>query len=224
MIAERIEILGKSIHLLIEDPSAKTVFLLGYDDEVGIYNRIKQKANPPFNLILITGIDWNNELSPWKHDPIFKGDKGYLGQGDAFLEELTQDIYPIIQKRYQLNPESIALCGYSLAGLFALYAGFKSELFNALLCVSPSFWFTGITEFVATSTLPKNVGYVDLSLGDKEPLTKNPIMSQVGERTMQIRDDLKEKGIDVVFTWNPGGHFADGDKRQSEAILHYLAR
>lgn len=83
-------------------------------------------------LVFIEGFDWNRDLSPWPAEPVF-GTEAFGGQADAFLETLTRELIPAAEHEM---PEDICwrgIAGYSLAGLFAVYAAYRSNLFPARL-------------------------------------------------------------------------------------------
>ncbi len=62
------------------------------------------------------------------------------GHAAAFLDLLSRELIPTLEKRHPMNGVR-TLVGYSLSGLFALYALFqKPELFHNYVIVSPSFW------------------------------------------------------------------------------------
>ena len=64
------------------------------------------------------------------------------------LRFLIEQIIPILKQQFNL-PESvkIILGGYSLAGLFALWASTQMGLFYGIAATSPSVWFPGWMEF-----------------------------------------------------------------------------
>ena len=73
-------------------------------------------------LAAISGVDWNRELAPWKAPKAFRGSEDFGGQGPALLDTLTQQIIPLIESHLGYAPEFRGIAGYSLAGLFALWA------------------------------------------------------------------------------------------------------
>ena len=122
--------------------------------------------------------DWNDALSPWLAPPVF-GKHGFAGQAEKTLAYIQTTLIPELFTAYHLAEQTkIALCGYSLSGLFALWAGSQSERFNAVAGVSPSVWFPGYGDYEQAH--PIRAEYVYLSLGDREEQTKNRAMAAVG--------------------------------------------
>ena len=87
------------------------------------------------------------------------------------LRFLIEQIIPILKQQFNL-PESvkIILGGYSLAGLFALWASTQTNLFYGIAAASPSVWFPGWMEFEQQH--PVQAQHIYLSLGDREELKK----------------------------------------------------
>ena len=81
---------------------------------------------------------WNDALSPWK-SPAAWGKQGFGGKAADTLRFLTEQIIPSLKQRFDL-PENvkIILGGYSLAGLFALWASTQTNLFYGVAAASPS--------------------------------------------------------------------------------------
>ena len=159
--------------------------------------------------------DWNRDLSPWEAPPVF-GKLPFGGRAEATLAFLTDRLLPELRDRLAL-PESAALClgGYSLAGLFALWAATRTQLFSAVAAASPSVWFPGWLEEVKAHPIQAPVVY--LSLGDREERTKNPLMATVGD-CIREQYALLQADHSVTLEWNPGNHFQNSEKRTARAF------
>ena len=91
--------------------------------------------------------DWNDALSPWPAPPVFGG-HGFGGHAEETLAYIQNTLIPECFTAHHLAEQTkIMLCGYSLAGLFALWAGSQSERFSAVAGVSPSVWFPGYGDY-----------------------------------------------------------------------------
>ena len=123
--------------------------------------------------------------------------------GDT-LRFLTEQVIPTLEQQFPL-PENvkIILGGYSLAGLFALWASTQTDLFYGIAAASPSVWFPGWMEFEQRH--PMQAQHIYLSLGDKEEHTKNTIMAAVGDNIRTLHSRLTECGKDCTLEWNSGG-------------------
>ena len=159
---------------------------------------------------------WNDALSPWK-SPTVWGKQGFSGKAGDTLLFLTEQVIPTLEQRFHL-PENvkIILGGYSLAGLFALWASTQTDLFYGVAAASPSVWFPGWMEFEQRH--PMQTQHIYLSLGDKEERTKNTVMAAVGDNIRTLHSQLTARGVDCTLKWNSGGHFKDADLRTAKAF------
>lgn len=177
--------------------------------------------NKNFILVEITNIDWNNDLSPWYFPKLYKNDEDYLGNADNFLHEIIFEIMPKVKKYLEsknLSPSSYGIVGYSLAGLFSLYCAYKTNIFSYIGCISGSLWYPDIIEFVKNNKIQDNIKKIYFSLGNRESLTKNNILSKVEENTKEIEKYIKSIGINTIYETNHGNHFKDVDIRTAKGI------
>ena len=159
---------------------------------------------------------WNDALSQWEAPAVW-GKQGFGGNAGDTLRFLTEQVIPTLKQQYPL-PENvkIILGGYSLAGLFALWASTQTDSFYGVAAASPSVWFPGWMEFEQQH--PMQARCVYLSLGDKEERTKNAVMAVVGDHIRTLYSRLTAHGVDSTLEWNSGGHFKDADLRTAKAF------
>ena len=129
-------------------------------------------------IVQIYDFDWDEMLSPWPHERIFKKGNDFQGKADQFLEKFMKE--DIFQKEYRRK----MIIGYSLAGLFSLYACMKTDYFTDCASVSGSLWYPDFLTYILNH--PVHCQNVYVSLGQQEKNTKNLIMSQVEEKTNEI--------------------------------------
>lgn len=186
--------------------------LQSMDNEVAA---IAQSAHR-FLFAAIPVESWNDALSPWK-SPAVWGKQGFGGKAAETRRFLMEQVIPILKQQLRL-PENvkIILGGYSLAGLFALWASTQTDLFYGIAAASPSVWFPGWMEL--EQQYPMQTQRVYLSLGDKEERTKNAVMAAVGDNIRTLHSRLAERGADCTLEWNSGGHFKDADLRMAKAF------
>ena len=187
-------------------------------DESDVYTALKGITDKNVCLAVISDINWNEEMSPWECPAFNKNDSPFTGGADNYLEKLVQKIVPAIKNELEYEPEEIIIAGYSLAGLFAIYSLYKTDIFSAAVSASGSMWYPRFKEFAETHDLLKKPDKVYFSLGDKEAKTRNAILSTVEENTSQIYERYNSLGIDTVFEMNPGNHFKDADIRLAKGI------
>ena len=159
---------------------------------------------------------WNDELSPWEAPAVW-GKESFGGNAADTLRFLTEQVIPALKQQFAL-PENvrIILGGYSLAGLFALWASTQTALFSGVAAASPSVWFPGWMEFEQQHPIQAQCIY--LSLGDREERTRNAAMAAVGDNIRALNHELAERGKSCTLEWNSGGHFKDTDLRTARAF------
>lgn len=174
-------------------------------------------------IAVISGIDWENDLTPWPAAGIKSGSKGKaFGDGaEEFLRSLCNQLIPELDKSLGLSHPERYIAGVSLSGLFALWASCKTDLFEAVGCVSASLWYDGFTEWLSAQQPMASKYY--FSLGIKEKDGKNPRLASVEEHTLRTLSFLKSKGKQAGFEYNEGNHFGPLLQRMSKALLYILA-
>lgn len=169
----------------------------------------KLSGRDDFRLVACQVDDWNRDLSPWEAPPVF-GKEGFGGKAEKTLQDLKESV---LSRYGQADRKFIG--GYSLAGLFALWAAYREDSFEGVAAASPSVWFPGFLSMAEKETLKAKRVY--LSLGDKEEKTKNPVMATVGDsirRLHQIYEDAD--GVNSVLEWNEGNHFREPELRMAK--------
>ena len=175
-----------------------------------------------FNLVTISGLHWNQELSPWPVETVVSRDDRFEGQADQWLPVLTGEVMPQVELLLDAPPAWRCLAGYSLAGLFAVWTAFQTDLFTRILSASGSMWYPGWLEFARDHELAVPLQGIYLSVGDKESTSRNAVLQTVGERTRQIADLMASRGITATFELNPGNHFKNPPLRVVKGIKWLL--
>ena len=194
------------------NPDAPVVLLQMVDDHdlEGIETEIetiRKMTNADFYLMAIKVRSWNVDLSPWAAPAVFGKEDFGNGASDTLAEVL---------KHCTDQKKTYIIGGYSLAGLFALWAAYQTDVFKGVAAASPSVWFPGFLDYMRGNTI--HAVSVYLSLGDKEEKTRNPVMATVGSRIKEAHVLLKERGIHTILEWNQGNHFRDADIRTAKAF------
>ena len=78
-----------------------------------------------FMLVAFQVEDWNRDFSPWEAPAMFGTEKIFSGQGAETLRWLTEECMPYIDQTFDTERRERWLMGYSLAGLFALWAAYE---------------------------------------------------------------------------------------------------
>ena len=186
-----------SIFLSIE-PEAPITYLNTFSDEgQKVYGAAQPDGCPPFTLVLISDLDWNHDMAPWDSQAVFKNGEPFTGGADDYMRLLVDEIIPRAEKELAGPPAWRGIAGYSLAGLFALYAIYQTDVFSRVGCISGSLWFPGFKEYVLSHEPKRWPDCIYFSLGDKEAKTRNPVLKIVQENTEEIQTFYQNKGIGV---------------------------
>lgn len=178
----------------------------------------KAAARYEVSIVVVSGMNWNDDLTPWAADPVFKREKPFGGKAAGFLKILEDDIMPeterilglahLVQQQEQC-PVERCLVGVSLSGLFAFWAAHCSDSFVGIASISGSFWFPKFEDWVLTHSLSKSVRKVFISLGDREKDTRNRAMASVEVNTVSIVRHLRTAAADVDYRLEEGTtHFS----------------
>ena len=172
------------------------------------------------NLVLaaVSGMDWADDLSPWPAPKAFRGGHDFGGRADVYLQGLVQDVVPEVEQRLPFSPACRIIGGYSLAGLCALYAMYRADCFDRLVCASGSLWYDGFLNFMRQNVLQRVPETAYFSLGDKEKQTRNQRMAVVEDRMKEAAAFLHQQGARTIFEQNPGGHFNESTERLAKGI------
>lgn len=221
-----------------------TVYVNGELPLEGILNKlVKEAARTDFILLSVKPKSWNDDFTPWAAPAFRAGEEAPQGRADSYLSCLTKEIKPYMDAHYRTKPEAAhtALFGYSLGGLAAVYAIYKTDVFGAVASLSGSLWYDGFCEWMERGKPLRTDLRMYLSLGKKESRSKNPRMGRVAACTQRAKEVLdgqlghsgefdeagdrsilradRDNGDFVYFTWNEGGHFHDMEGRFAKAIM-----
>lgn len=198
------------------NPEADTVLIqpTGEHEMASLENEVREiekRTSKEFRFIATKVENWNDDLSPWKAPAVFKTED-FCGGASKTLENIVALCADKNRKYY--------IGGYSLAGLFALWAACQTDIFSGVAAASPSVWFPGFIDYMKTYKMKSQNVY--LSLGDREEKTRNPVIAQIGNCIKEEYRCLLENGINCILEWNKGNHFKEADIRTAKAFAWIL--
>ncbi len=198
----------------------RVIYINGGNDVQKIMNRL---AGEQAAFIVINNLDWNRELSPWAAPRVFRDGADFSGGGAEYLDELIHDILPAAEAKLGIAPMSRAIAGYSLAGLFAVWVLYRTDLFDCAASMSGSLWYDGFREFICANKPCRVPEKMYFSLGCREKMTKNPRMATIEDCTNIAAAAFCTYGSEVKFEKNPGGHFNDVPERMARGIRFLIS-
>ena len=170
----------------------------------------------PVNIVAISGMKWNDDLTPWKAPALNPKEEDFKGKAKNFLSSLLSDLFINTEQSLRLNHPKRHLIGISLSGLFALWATTETNKFNSVASISGSLWFDGFVEWFKEQKLLADRYF--LSLGDKEVKAKNERLASIGTCTESILQIIQDKSKEVTFISDEGNHFEFFKERLEKAI------
>lgn len=213
----------KSTLYCSEQADAPLIILNNYSgDGASVIQAMGGIGTPDCNLLVIGNLKWDHDMTPWYCPPTSENDTPCTGGADEYLELLLTRIIPQARTMLQGEPRLTGIAGYSLAGLFALYAMYQCDTFDRVASMSGSLWFPEFKEYVLSHDLRKHPEKLYLSLGDREAKTRNPYLKTVQDNTEQIVSHYEQMGLNVIWELNPGNHFKDAALRSAKGIKSIL--
>ena len=188
------------------------------EEEEAVVKLLKGQEYFSFPLLCINNLEWQKDMCPWDSPALINTEKDFIGGADEYLPLLEKEIIPKAVEILGEEPSYYALAGYSLAGLFALYAGYRSALFSRIASVSGSLWYPDFVSFAKEKKMLSKVERLYLSLGTEEAKTKHAVLSTIERKTRELVEHYQSSRYCVNFELNPGNHFCEVEQRIEKAI------
>lgn len=239
-VARKTIISGLSVHTQMSSVAgAPIVYLLG-----DVADNTPIQVPEGVSLVNV-GVDlWEENFSPWCAPRVFAKGPNFGDGAQKTLDILINQVVLWAESDLTEPPAYRALVGYSLAGLFSLWAGVSPQLsdaaapqvargvargsqldapattFQRIGAVSGSFWFPSLLDYVDQQLSGGAVGltHAYLSLGDREARTPNPQIMHVRENAELLASELENAGITSTFELNRGNHFQNVEGRMQKAL------
>lgn len=195
---------------------------------------IAQASPTGFAMVFFDCVEWARALMPWADDAVSRDAEVGRHAPDT-LRFIEHTLLPWLRKRFGALPCIIG--GYSLGGLFALWAALNADTFAAVAAASPSLWIKGWGEYAAAHPIlspqatyqhlnistPQHITTttpIHLSLGDREEHCRNQRMKRIGDcvRTEHALLCQQLSPTAVTLRWHEGGHFGAEAERTAEAF------
>lgn len=186
-----------------------------------------ERAAPEFgvSIAVVTGMDWDNDLTPWPAKGQPPGSPDFRGNAVEFLSVLVSEVVPEVERRMNLGAAvERTLAGVSLSGLFTLWQWMSNNLFCNIISLSGSFWYDGFVTWIKSLPVPKKPGRAYFLLGSLEAKTKVKAFQPVQTDTVEIVDYLHDNGISDIFELVPGNHYQFPEQRLDRAFARMFRK
>lgn len=171
------------------------------------------------SIAVITGMDWNDDLTPWPAKGEPPGSPDFRGNASGLLATLIGEVIPETERRLNITAEADrTLTGVSLSGLFTLWQWMGNNTFHNIICLSGSFWYDGFVDWLKAQPIPKKTGKAYFLLGNQEAKTNVRAFQPVQTDTMEIVRYLQRNGIEDCFELVPGNHYQYGEQRLNRGL------
>ena len=148
-------------------------------------------------VVSVPVADWGDALTPWPAPALRPGEKDFGGRADETLASLAAAL------DQASGPHAVG--GYSLGGLFALYAFVREPRFAACACLSGSVWYEGWVDWLRANAPDCSGRYAYFSVGKKEKRAGLPFR-HVEEDLAACAEILRAHGCGVDVALGPGSH------------------
>ena len=234
-VARKTIISGLSIHTQMSSVAgAPIVYLLG-----DVADNSPTQVPGGVSLVNVGADLWEENFSPWCAPRVFAKGPNFGDGAQKTLDTLIDQVIPWTESDLTEPPAYRVLVGYSLAGLFSLWAGVSQQVargcqhdataphvdapattFQRIGAVSGSFWFPGLLDYVDQQLNEGAVGltHAYLSLGDREARTPNPQIMHVRENAELLASRFESAGLTSMFELNRGNHFQNVEGRMQKAL------
>ena len=241
-VARKTIISGLFIHTQMSSVAgAPVVYLLG---DMADNSPVQVPAG--VSLVNVCVDLWEENFSPWCAPRVFAKGPNFGDGAQKTLDTLIDQVIPWTESDLTEPPAYRVLVGYSLAGLFSLWAGVSqpgapqqvargcqsdtatgapaapqlAATFQRIGAVSGSFWFPGLLDYVDQQLSGGAVGltHAYLSLGDREARTPNPQIMHVRKNAELLASRFENAGITSMFELNRGNHFQNVEGRIQKAL------
>ena len=172
-------------------------------------------ATKGFAIVFFDTVEWAKALMPWQDEAVSRNEEVGKHAQDT-LVYIEESLVPWLHERFGKLPCIIG--GYSLGGLFALWAARQSAAFCAVAAASPSLWIKGWTDYADNNRLNAQLAYI--SLGNREEHCRNQRMARIGDCVRHEPLTLTGQIGTTATTleWNNGGHFGEEAERTAKAF------
>ena len=174
----------------------------------------QQLPDAEYTVVAVEVDDWFRQFSPW---PSKQLDGKFVGEAEKTWQWMEEHVLLEcgVDAAGKMPDRKIYIMGYSLAGLFALWALMEKPV------LSGSLWYPDFMGKIQNDCHKLQGKTIYLSVGGKEANTKDPLMANVIMCTKETYGFLKDQN-DVKYELNSGGHFADAGKRLAKGIRWVL--
>ena len=189
---------------------ATTIYFLDGDQFEDPFNHWIRKHQPALNFVLINANNRTDDYTPWPLQASESMPMDFGGKAAEHLSFFATHVIPFCESKYAFasSEEKRVIGGYSLGGLFSLYAAVNTDLFGTVLSCSSSLWYSDFLDYLKEHPFKAPHPKLYMSVGDEEGVTAMNLTNHQIQNTMTLKDWLEPKFQpgDFKFTLEEGNH------------------
>ena len=189
---------------------ATTIYFLDGDQFAEPFNRWIIKHHPPLNFVLLNANNRTDDYTPWPLQASESMPMDFGGKAAEHLSFFATHVIPFCESKYAFasSEEKRVIGGYSLGGLFSLYAAVNTNLFGTALSCSSSLWFPDFLDYLKEHPFKAAHPKLYMSVGDQEGTTATNLTADQTLNTIALKDfyEPKFQPGDFKFTLEVGNH------------------
>ena len=202
--------------------NATTIYFLDGDQFAEPFNRWIIKHHPPLNFVLLNANNRTDDYTPWPLQASETMPMDFEGKAEEHLSFISTHVIPFCESEYGLasSAEKRVIGGYSLGGLFSLYAAVNTDLFGTVLSCSSSLWYPDFLDYLKEHPFKAAHPKLYMSVGDQEGTTASNLTAAQTSNTIALKDfyEPKFQAGDFKFTLEEGNHGNDIPGRVERAV------
>ena len=202
---------------------ATTIYFLDGEQFEEPFNQWITEHRPALNFVLIASNNRTDDYTPWSllaSETLLLMDFG--GKAEEHLSFIKTCVVPFCESEYGFasSAEKRVIGGYSLGGLFSLYAAANTDLFGTVLSCSSSLWYPDFLAYLKEHPFKAPHPKLYMCVGDQEGLTASNLTKDQIPNTMAFKDWLEKEfqANDFKFMLEEGNHGNNIPRRVERAI------
>ena len=201
---------------------ATTIYFLDGDQFEEPFNHWIRKHQPALNFVLINANNRTDDYTPWPLQASESMPMDFGGKAAEHLSFFATHVIPFCESEYGFasSTEKRVIGGYSLGGLFSLYAAVNTDLFGTVLSCSSSLWYPDFLDYLKERHFKAAHPKLYMSVGDQEGTTATNLTADQTSNTIALKDWIEPKlqADDFKFTLEEGNHGNDIPGRVERAV------
>ena len=175
--------------------NATTIYFLDGDQFAEPFNRWIIKHHPPLNFVLLNANNRTDDYTPWPLQASETMPMDFEGKAEEHLSFISTHVIPFCESEYGLasSAEKRVIGGYSLGGLFSLYAAVNTDLFGTVLSCSSSLWYPDFLAYLKEHPFKAAPPKLYMSVGDQEGTTATNLTANQTLNTLALKDFYEPK-------------------------------